>query len=57
MQTKSLRRIACPTTRIIWNLPPVAVKREETIHAVNRLRKAGRDLSTACAERGISRAT
>ena len=57
MQTKSLRWIAYPTTRIIWNLPPVAVKREETIHAINRLREAGCDLSAACAERGISRAT
>ena len=57
MQTKSLRWIAYPTTRIIWNLPPAAVKREETIHAINRLREAGCDLSAACAERGISRAT
>ena len=57
MQTKSLRWIAYPTTRIIWNLHPAAAGREETIHAINRLRKAGCDLSAACAERGISRAT
>ena len=57
MQTKSLRWIAYPTTRIIWNLPSMAVGREETIHAINRLREAGCDLSAACAERGISRAT
>ena len=57
MQTKSLRWITYPTTRIIWNLHPAAAGREETIHAINRLREAGCDLSAACAERGISRAT
>ena len=57
MQTKSLRWIAYPTTRIIWNLHPVAVGREETIHTITCLRKAGCDLSAACAERGIGRAT
>ena len=57
MRTKNLRWIAYPTARIIWNFLSVAVGREETIHAINRLRKAGCDLSAACAERGISRAT
>ena len=47
MQTKSLRWIAYPAVRIILNFPPVAVGREETIHAINRLRKAGCNLITA----------
>ena len=47
MQTKSLRWIAYPAVRIILNLPPVAVGREETIHAINRLRKARCNLITA----------
>ena len=56
MQTKSLRRVSCPTTRIIWNLPPAALEREKT-HATNRLREAKCDLNPACNVLGVSRAS
>ncbi len=56
MQTKSLRRVSCLTTRIIWNLPPAVLEREKT-HATNRLREAKCDLNPACNVLGVSRAT